>query len=247
MGEYADATMKIAALPVTDTSEQALSSADGEGKRLMGLECEEVQNGDTITPSSDKCFKLVFDESKDQSLFTIDATAATGIAFFTEHVPTEFESTEHYLKDTSGVDIEPVAQVAPEGGGHSHGHGGDNFESLCVCQAKKNNWKIDCHDKPKIEDAVAYLDQTSACGQENPSEECEDKYHVMQAHHDHCLHNDLPEDIEKKLHAYEHFYDDCFVMRQFDDSLSKCPDVDCDDTAGLNAAIKTLTDGCTTI
>ena len=31
-------------------------------------------------------------------------------AFFTQHVPTEFESTSHYLKDTSGNDVEPVAE-----------------------------------------------------------------------------------------------------------------------------------------
>ena len=46
-----------------------------------------------------------------QSLFNIDASSAAGIAFFTNHVPTEFEATAHYLKDDHGDDIEPKATI----------------------------------------------------------------------------------------------------------------------------------------
>jgi len=47
----------------------------------------------------------------------IDATywvktgGAKNIAFFTAHMPTEFERTNHYFKDLDGEDIEPVAQT----------------------------------------------------------------------------------------------------------------------------------------
>ena len=44
-------------------------------------------------------------------------------AFFTEHMPFEFEAGEHFLKNVSGKDIEPTAQE-PEAGHHDHhGHG----------------------------------------------------------------------------------------------------------------------------
>ena len=46
-----------------------------------------------------------------QSLYNIDASSAAGIAFFTNHVPTEFEATAHYLKDDHGHDIEPKATI----------------------------------------------------------------------------------------------------------------------------------------
>ena len=46
-----------------------------------------------------------------QSLYNIDASSAAGIAFFTNHVPTEFEATAHYLKDDHGDDIEPKATI----------------------------------------------------------------------------------------------------------------------------------------
>jgi len=46
-----------------------------------------------------------------QSLFRIDASNVASVAFFTVHVPTEFEATAHYLKDSSGEDIEPAAEL----------------------------------------------------------------------------------------------------------------------------------------
>jgi hypothetical protein len=73
-----------------------------------------------------------------------------------------------------------------------------------------------------------------------PAEDCVHNYHVMQAHHDHCLHDQLPTGIEKKLHDYEHFYDDCFVKRQFDAELTTCPKVDCSDATAMTKAIATL-------
>ena len=42
----------------------------------------------------------------------VDASTTNAIAFFTEHFPTEFEATAHYLKDDTGVDVEPVAELA---------------------------------------------------------------------------------------------------------------------------------------
>ena len=49
-----------------------------------------------------------------QSLSNIDASPAAGIAFFTNHAPTEFEATAHYLKDDHGDDIEPKATIPAE-------------------------------------------------------------------------------------------------------------------------------------
>ena len=42
------------------------------------------------------------------------------VAVFAQHVPTEFERDQHYLKDSAGTDIEPVAQESS--GAHDHGH-----------------------------------------------------------------------------------------------------------------------------
>jgi hypothetical protein len=249
-GEYVDPTMKLAAIPVSAATAEALASADSKGKASLSLECDEVQIGGVITPMEKKCYKLVFDQANSQSLFTINAADTKAIAFFAEHLPTEFEDTEHYLKDTSGVDIEPQAQDPDaDEAGHSHGHGGggaDEFEGICICQAQEHNWKLDCNNKAKIEEAVAKLDAKAACMAKGPPQDCVDNYYIMQAHHDHCLHHALPTGIEKKLHDYEHYYDDCFIKRQFDPKLKKCPNVDCSNSKALTEAIATLQAGCRT-
>jgi len=244
-GGYVDPTMLIALIPASAATEDALKSASGKGASAMALNCEEVTSGGIMTPAEDKCYKLVFDQSSDQSLYTIDAKGVQAIAFFAQHLPTEFEATEHYLKDTSGVDIEPVAQEPDGGDAHSHGHGDDAFESKCVCQAKEKGWKLDCSNKEAISAAVAALDANAACMAKDAPADCTLNYHVMQAHHDHCLHDALPTGIEKTLHDYEHFYDDCFVKRQFNPALKACPVVDCNDATAMTKAIATLQAGCT--
>eukprot|EP00929_Paragymnodinium_shiwhaense_P036187 TRINITY_DN19429_c1_g1_i1.p1 TRINITY_DN19429_c1_g1~~TRINITY_DN19429_c1_g1_i1.p1 ORF type:complete len:500 (+),score=72.13 TRINITY_DN19429_c1_g1_i1:43-1500(+) len=109
-GKYADATMKLVALPATSSSHEALEALIPEGKHAMEETCIEVDNGDVIIPKVDTCYELHFKTEWWQSLFTVDATGVAAIAFFAEHVPAEFESTAHYLKDEAGNDIEPDAE-----------------------------------------------------------------------------------------------------------------------------------------
>jgi hypothetical protein len=251
---YADATMKMAAIAVNGATAQSLANADSAGTAALALACEEVKDGGTITPAENKCYTLVFDALKSQTLFTINTGTSDAIAFFLQHMPWEFESTEHYLKDTSGVDIEPQTQLpapASSGDGHAgHSHGAtsgwfDNFEGKCVCQAKARNWKLDCTNKAKINSAVAALEGNTACAAISPPQTCIDHFYVMQAHHDHCLHDQLPTGVEKKLHKYEHFYTDCQIKRQFDTKLKAgaCAKVTCTDATSLTNAIQTLQNG----
>lgn len=39
-------------------------------------------------------------------------------------MPFEFEADEHFFKDVSGDDVEPISQVPDEGDHHHHDHGG---------------------------------------------------------------------------------------------------------------------------
>lgn len=241
-GKYADPTMKLAAIPVAAATEAALTSATSKGKAAMGTTCVEVtKDTGKIRPAENKCYKLVFDDTSSETIFTVDADNAGAIAFFAEHFPTEFEDTAHYFKDSTGVDIEPQAQAPdPGSGGHSHGHG-NTFEGKCVCQAQAHGWKLDCSNKAKIEQSVANLEANVKCKAKNPPQEpCIDNYYLMQAHHDHCLHNQLPMGIEKKLHDYEHFYSDCYIKRQFNPSLKACPAVVCTNAQAMTTAIATL-------
>jgi len=112
-GKYADAlaSMKFVAMPLASATESALDAAEKDGIAALGSACTDVQHAEVITPTNGKCFKLVFHQDLWQSVYKIDASGTSAVALFTEHVPTEFEATAHYLKDKSGEDIEPVAEL----------------------------------------------------------------------------------------------------------------------------------------
>eukprot|EP00438_Fugacium_kawagutii_P008058 Skav223967 [mRNA] locus=scaffold3540:318598:319758:- [translate_table: standard] len=118
---YAAPSLTMVAWPVTTftkVTKEALQDLEEQAEVAMNLTCTDVQAGGTIVPASNACFRLVFQQilggsfmTAWQSLYNIDASSAAGIAFFTNHVPTEFEATAHYLKDDHGHDIEASAEL----------------------------------------------------------------------------------------------------------------------------------------
>jgi len=122
--EYADPHMKMVVLPATSASKSALHALEDEAKLAFKAICTEVEAGGLIAPGAGKCYELHFNASgigpdvmsantmcySLDSTFTIDATNYAHLAFFTEHFPTEFERSQHYLKDEEGNDVEPGAE-----------------------------------------------------------------------------------------------------------------------------------------
>mmetsp|Transcript_82543 Transcript_82543/g.191795 ORF Transcript_82543/g.191795 Transcript_82543/m.191795 type:complete len:465 (+) Transcript_82543:57-1451(+) len=109
-GGYVDATMKMAVLPANAATDAALEALEPEGKHSLEMNCTEVHANGVITPMEDACYDLHFDQNLWQTLYRIDTSSVAHVAFFTQHVPTEFENTAHYLKDSVGEDIEPMAE-----------------------------------------------------------------------------------------------------------------------------------------
>ena len=124
-GDYADPTMRLVLIPTDTVDEDTMHRLEGGVEELMDGDCAIVEDGETMTPiaAEGTCFELHVG-SGDDSMFTIDTAGVTGMAMYAQHVPTEFERDQHYLKDSAGTDIEPVAQ---EGAG-AHGHGGHGEE-----------------------------------------------------------------------------------------------------------------------
>lgn len=115
-GDYVDPSMILAALPVDSASEETLESVEADGEAAMNADCTVLNHGQTIVPAAGVCYELMFDSDRWETTFPIDASGTSAIAFFAQHLPTEFEEDTHYLKLVStGEDIEPVAE---EKGGH---------------------------------------------------------------------------------------------------------------------------------
>ena len=120
-GDYVDPTMKLAVIGVDAASEEDLEDIEEVGHTAMDQECVPLNHGETMVPAAGMCYLLTFDTSRWETTFPIDASGTAAIAFFAQHLPTEFEEDTHYLKlVSSGEDIEPVAE---ESGDHSDEEG----------------------------------------------------------------------------------------------------------------------------
>jgi len=113
-GKYAVQAMNLVLLPASSSTTTELDRLKVEGERLVNKNmslCTSVTFGDEITPLNDMCYNLKFEQSLWQTLYKMNTRGITAVAFFAEYVPTKFEITAHYLKDSTGKDIEPDAEL----------------------------------------------------------------------------------------------------------------------------------------
>ena len=129
-GEYADQSMRLVLYSTDDPDEETMHSLeDTVGEKIESDSCVVVEDGESMTSiaADGSCFELHVGTG-DDSTFTIETTGISGLAVFSQHAPTEFERDQHYLKDSAGSDIDPVAQES--GDAHAHGehdeHGDDD-------------------------------------------------------------------------------------------------------------------------
>ncbi|MBB53565.1 MAG: hypothetical protein CMF67_04255 [Magnetovibrio sp.] len=115
-GKYADPGMKMVILK-SDGIETAEEKAEG----LLKSEDLVSRDHNDVLVAQDKAYALNFDATKDMTVFSVNIDKAGKYAFFTGHMPFEFEANEHFFKNVTGKDVEPVEQE-PEAGHHHH-HG----------------------------------------------------------------------------------------------------------------------------
>ena len=123
-GDYADPMMKMVFLPTSSDGEEGIEEQEEVAERLLRSQSSVRRNHDgRLTPNEENAYQLVFDENRNVTELRITIKNEGAYAFFTEHMPFEFEADEHFLKNASGKDIEPTAQEPEAGHHHHHGHG----------------------------------------------------------------------------------------------------------------------------
>ena len=123
-GDYADPKMKMVFLPTSSDGEEGIEEQEEVAERLIRSQSSVKRNHDgRLTPNEENAYQLVFDANRNVTEFRITIKNEGAYAFFTEHMPFEFEADEHFLKNASGKDIEPTAQEPEAGHHHHHGHG----------------------------------------------------------------------------------------------------------------------------
>jgi len=118
-GEYADPAMKMVILKSGDIEE-----SEELAKELLESDDSIYKADNDVLLASSKAISLNFDQGKESTVFNVEIKKSGKYTFFTEHMPFEFEADEHFFKDVSNNDVEPIAQVPDEGDGHHHHHHG---------------------------------------------------------------------------------------------------------------------------
>ena len=118
--------MKMVFLPTSSDGEEGIEEQEEVAERLIRSQSSVKRNHDgRLTPNEENAYQLVFDANRNVTELRITIKNEGAYAFFTEHMPFEFEANEHFFKDVAGDDVEPIAQVPDEGDHHHHhDHGG---------------------------------------------------------------------------------------------------------------------------
>jgi ABC-type Zn uptake system ZnuABC Zn-binding protein ZnuA len=141
-GKYANPAMKMVILETEDSDAHGIEHVEVKAEQIMeSSNIGKKNSGSTLVPR-EIAYQLNFDENLEVSSFTINIQKKGYYAFFTEHMPTEFESEEHFLKDYDGNDIEPIMTEPESEAGHHHGEYDPHF------------W-LDFNNDMKVVDAIA--------------------------------------------------------------------------------------------
>ena len=216
---YADPEMKMVVYAMTSTLKSELFGKKDDADELMSSgSCTVVNTQGTIPAPTEAgaCYTLTFptDPATDFHA-TVTTTGVANVAFFTAHMPTEFERDTHYLmKDdmtaaamasatSAGSDgpVEPDNQLG-ESGGHDHG---------------------------RRLSAVGRNDRRSRRRLANPGSCCntarqQGAWKQVVSYHDQCDHDEVEEYIEVGFHDYEASCEDFFCnLIGPDEDQTVCP------------------------
>lgn len=94
-GEYADPSITIVLFDATEGTKKILKDYEEESEHSNAATCETVtKDSADMVPAvhlqEDKCFTLVFDDSSDETTFTIDTSGGSHLVMYAEHFPEEF-------------------------------------------------------------------------------------------------------------------------------------------------------------
>ena len=98
---------------------------------------------------------------------------------------------------------------------------------------------LDCTQTAEIEGAYDFL--VANCLKCCSSKECEEAFAFVEAHHDFCLHDQVPKEVEVGFHDLEEVCaKQCDIGRLKDPDHSVCPDMTCPDEAGVVQVVNDL-------
>jgi len=197
-GDYADPAMKMVILESGD-----IEASEEMAEELLEAEASDAKSDGDVLVSSNKAYTLNFDDSKDMTVFTVEIAKDGKYAFFTEHMPFEFEADEHFFKDVSANDVEPIAQEPDTG--HDHAHGGHDEHG---------------HDDHGHDEHAGHDHEKDHAGHDHDHEkEHAEHDHDKHDHDDHAKHDDHEDHAGHDHHGHDHGEFDPHAWQSVDNAL----------------------------
>jgi len=202
-GAYADPEMKMVVYPMSQTNMHTLYLKQEDADDLMNAgPCPELSTGGTISnpPAAGACYTLKFPTDPAVDFVVTVTTGSAHTAFFTAHVPTEFERDIHYLMQdvanlATATPNEPLNEVPTGGGGHDHGRRlSATSKPASLSQLAANKAFANPRKRGR-----KLTDPGSCC----TTVETQGAWKSIVAYHDLCDHDDVPPEIEIGFHDYE--------------------------------------------
>jgi hypothetical protein len=109
----------------------------------------------------------------------------------------------------------------------------------CACLAQDLEFTIDCTATAVIDKAYDYC--AANCLTKCDSAECTKNFAIVEAHHDFCLHDQVPKEVEVGFHDLEEVCaKQCSIGRLKDDDHVACPEMACPGEDGMVGVVNTL-------
>jgi len=175
------------------------------------------------------------------SICGISKVAAIGTAFL--FMSSQPAAAHRASISESGTRVRSLRSLlaADDHAGHDH-HDDHVAAPECACLAASEGWPLDCTGKTAMAKALTYLEANADCKTKSHSATCEKNYNIIRAHHDHCDHDEVPEEVEKEIHEFESFYTKCKIHRKYDVTINDCAEAHCDEASELSATVTILAD-----
>jgi len=111
----------------------------------------------------------------------------------------------------------------------------------CGCLAAELGFTIDCTKQTPMQDAYDALEKD--CLKDCTSDACKKNWAIVETHHDFCLHDQVPKEVEVGFHDLEEVCAAiCVIGRMKDPDHQACKAMECPDSAGVDKVIATLAD-----
>ena len=109
-GAYPEASMRLIIRTAASDTQEGLEAQHEFVDHNWEAPMKEVHPGDVLRP--DNSYVLNFDQESPSSLFQIQVEPGTHVAFFAEHLPSEFEKNLHFLTTEGGEEVHPTVEVS---------------------------------------------------------------------------------------------------------------------------------------